>query len=64
MATGATQLRAAFPADQLDGVLRAYMAGLKVAFAIATGAVGVSVPVSLLSKWKRIHADGGVGGAV
>ena len=54
VAAGATELREVFSADDLDGILVAYMAGIKVAFAITIGAVGFSFPISLLSKWKRI----------
>ncbi len=57
IATGATQLRQAFPADQVPGILLAYMAGIKVAFAIAIGAVGAAFVVSLLSKWKKLNPE-------
>ena len=55
VATGATDLHRVFSGDELNGVLVAYMAGIKVAFAITVGAVGISVPISLLSKWGRIN---------
>ncbi len=54
VAAGATELRNIFSVDELDGILVAYMAGIKVAFAVTIGAVGISFPLSLLSKWKRI----------
>ncbi|KAF2122755.1 major facilitator superfamily transporter [Lophiotrema nucula] len=57
VATGATELRNVFPAGELDGVLTAYMAGIKVTFAVTIGAVGLSFPFSLLSKWKRINTE-------
>jgi hypothetical protein len=53
--TGATDLHRVFSGDQLSGVLIAYMAGIKVAFAIMVAAVGLSVPISLLSKWEKIN---------
>ena len=54
VAAGATELRDVFPANQLDGILVAYMAGIKVTFAITIAAAGISFLLSLLSKWKRI----------
>jgi hypothetical protein len=55
VATGATDLHRVFAEEELNGVLVAYMAGIKVAFAITIGAVGLSVPISLLSRWERIN---------
>lgn len=54
MAAGATELRDVFPADQLDGILVGYMAGIEVTFAITIAAVGFSFLLRFLSKWKRI----------
>ncbi|KAF2178420.1 MFS general substrate transporter [Zopfia rhizophila CBS 207.26] len=62
-ATGATELHQVFSGAELDGVVRAYAWGIKVAFAITIGACGVTFPVSLCSKWKNVNAkkpsDGG-----
>lgn len=55
--TGVTQIRTAFPADQVPGILMAYMAGLKVTFAIATGAIGLAFVVSIFSSWKRLNPE-------
>ena len=55
MATGATDLHKVFSGDDLSGILVAYMAGIKVAFAVTIGAVGISIPISLLSKWGKIN---------
>lgn len=55
MATGATDLHKVFSGDELSGILVAYMAGIKVAFAVTIGAVGISIPISLLSKWGKIN---------
>jgi hypothetical protein len=63
VATGATDLRRVFSGDELSGVLVAYMAGIKVAFAITIGAVGLSVPISLLSKWGKINQQTSSAGA-
>ncbi|KAL1889238.1 hypothetical protein Sste5346_008992 [Sporothrix stenoceras] len=57
IATGATELWTTFPEDVLPGVLKAYMSGLKVAFAIAIAGVGSAFAVSLFSSWKRINPE-------
>lgn len=57
IATGATQLRSVFTADEMPGIVVAYMAGIKVVFALATAGAGMAVVVSLFSSWKRIHGD-------
>ncbi|KIH92821.1 efflux pump antibiotic resistance protein [Sporothrix brasiliensis 5110] len=57
IATGATELWTTFPPDVLPGVLRAYMSGLKISFAIAIAGVGSAFVVSLASSWKRINPD-------
>ncbi|KAH7014639.1 efflux pump antibiotic resistance protein [Microdochium trichocladiopsis] len=57
IATGATQIRITFPADQVPGILQAYMAGIRVTFAIATASVGLAFVVSLFSKWQRLNPE-------
>ena len=66
LATGATMLRATFPPEQIDGILRAYMAGIKVVFALATGLVGLSFLTSLVMKWEKLRPEPpkGASGAV
>ncbi|KAK9249700.1 major facilitator superfamily domain, general substrate transporter [Lipomyces tetrasporus] len=54
--TGATELNQIFSGAELNGVLRAYAWGIKVVFAITIGACGITVPVSLFSKWTNINA--------
>lgn len=54
VATGATELRSVFSADQLPGILVAYMSGINAAFAVAIGMVGISLVASLFSKWRRL----------
>ena len=54
VATGATQLRHAFPADQIQKIIAAYMAGLRAAFALAIAGTVVGLVVSVFSKWKRL----------
>ena len=57
LGTGATQIRAVFAADEIPGILVAYMAGIKTALAIALGAVGVAFVVSLFSNFKRLNTE-------
>ncbi|KAH8711974.1 major facilitator superfamily domain-containing protein [Phaeosphaeriaceae sp. PMI808] len=55
-ATGATELRHVFSGAELDGVVRAYAWGIKVAFAITIAACGITVPVALCTKWANTNA--------
>ncbi len=57
LGTGATQIREMFPAEQVPGILVAYMAGIKTTMAIAVGAVGVAFVVSLFSNFKRMNTE-------
>jgi hypothetical protein len=54
--TGATELHQVFSGAELDGVIRAYAWGIKVTFAITIAACGITVPVSLLTKWDNVNA--------
>ncbi|GAB1313725.1 hypothetical protein MFIFM68171_03935 [Madurella fahalii] len=56
IATGATMIRIAFPADQVDGIVAAYMAGIKVALAIAIGGTGLGFLLALCGKWNRLNS--------
>ncbi len=53
--TGATQVRTAFSADQVVGVLVAWVAGLRVVWAIAAGMAGLAFLSTAMSSWKRVH---------
>ncbi|KAH8835025.1 major facilitator superfamily-domain-containing protein [Flagelloscypha sp. PMI_526] len=53
IATGAAELRTAFTAEQLPGVLEAYMSGLKIAFIIPIGAACAGLLISLLNCWGK-----------
>ena len=65
IAVGATSIRSVFAAEQIPGILGAYMAGLKAAWAMGIGLAGVTVLISLLPEWKSIKSgSGGVGGAM
>lgn len=57
VATGATQIRSAFPADQVPGIVAAYMKGVQVALALSIGGTGLALIVSLFSRWTRLHAS-------
>ena len=48
VATGATALRSAFPAEDLPGLIRAYMTGLKDTYALAIALSGMAFLASLL----------------
>jgi hypothetical protein len=65
LGTGATQIRANFLPEEIPGILVAYMAGIKVALAIAVGTVGFAFVVSLFSHFKRLNTEAlkGAGGA-
>ncbi|VUC32109.1 unnamed protein product [Clonostachys rosea] len=62
-ATGATEIRHVFPADQVPSIVIAYMEGLRVTFAIATTAVGLAFVVSFFSSWKRLKLNAAGGAA-
>ncbi|KAH0042718.1 MFS general substrate transporter, partial [Aureobasidium melanogenum] len=57
VATGATELHNTFSAEQLSGILLAYMKGIKLTFAITVAALGISFLISMTSNWKRINAE-------
>ncbi|EOD49204.1 MFS gliotoxin efflux transporter [Neofusicoccum parvum] len=65
VATGATELRSVFPEDQLAGVIRSYMAGLKDAYALDIALAGCSVLVafSMVLFDRRKVKKGMPGGA-
>jgi hypothetical protein len=54
---GAADFRGVIAPDQLDGVLRAYMQGLKGVFALATALLAASVPFVFFIKWERLRID-------
>ncbi|KAK3685144.1 major facilitator superfamily domain-containing protein [Podospora appendiculata] len=57
LATGATQIRNVFTPEDIPGVLIAYMAGIKVAFALSIGGIGFAFLVSLLSSFKKLNTE-------
>lgn len=54
IATGATELRKVFSADQVEGILVAYMAGLKITFAIAIATAGVAFLLAFTPRWESL----------
>ncbi len=52
IATGATEIRDVFAADQVPGIVIAYMDGIRIPFAIATGAAGAAFVLSCIVGWK------------
>jgi hypothetical protein len=61
--TGATQIRHAFPAEQVPAIVLAYMAGIKVTLAIAVGLTATACLISALVPRKRLNVDTVQGGA-
>ncbi|KAJ8132912.1 hypothetical protein O1611_g722 [Lasiodiplodia mahajangana] len=55
IAVGATQIRSAFAPDQVSGVVLAYLAGVKSAFAVGIGLAGTAFVLSLACPWGRLH---------
>lgn len=65
--TGATQIRHAFPADQVPVIVLAYMAGIKVTFAIVIALAGFTCVLVMFVPRKPLNVEalqGGGGGAV
>ena len=54
IATGATELRATFSAEELPGIILAYMDGLRLTFALAIALAGVTLPIALFAKWQNV----------
>ncbi|KAF2727553.1 MFS general substrate transporter [Polyplosphaeria fusca] len=55
--TGATAIRTAFSPDQVAGIVVAYMAAVKLVFAMVTGIVGFSFVIAFAEKWERISVE-------
>jgi hypothetical protein len=55
--TGATQIRHAFPAEQVPAIVLAYMAGIKVTLAIAVGLTATASLISALVPRKRLNME-------
>jgi MFS transporter, DHA2 family, glioxin efflux transporter len=57
VATGATQIRTMFDADQVTGIVFAYMAGVKVTFALVVALTGITCLLGVFAPWKRINVE-------
>ncbi|KAB5545755.1 major facilitator superfamily transporter [Coniochaeta sp. 2T2.1] len=55
--TGATDIRRVFPESDIPGILIAYMAGIKLAFAITIALCGTAFLISFLMPWKKLNPD-------
>ena len=58
VATGATELRNVFSPEQIPGVVRAYMDGLKLTFVLAVALVGATLPIAAFAKWRNVKPKG------
>jgi len=56
ISTGASALREVFSPDVLPGILRAYMDGLKGAYALAIASLGVATLVSVAMEWRTFES--------
>ncbi|KAK8048088.1 hypothetical protein PG996_016152 [Apiospora saccharicola] len=56
LGTGASNLRQVF-GENIGQVLIGYMAGLRVSFAVATGAIGLATLASLCLRRERLDVD-------
>jgi MFS transporter, DHA2 family, glioxin efflux transporter len=58
IATGATEIRNAFPAEEIGGILTAYMAGVKMTFVLVIAGAGAAFFTSFGSRdsggWKSV----------
>ncbi|KAK5452145.1 hypothetical protein LTS15_007209 [Exophiala xenobiotica] len=57
IATGATDLRKVFDADQIPGILAAYIEGLRVPFALCIACCCIDFLVSFAPKWGRVRGS-------
>lgn len=57
VATGAGQLRNVFTAEELPGILAAYLDGLRTVFALACTIVGAAFLLGLFLPWKRLDLE-------
>lgn len=64
VATGATQLRHVFSAEEIPGILTAYMEGLKLTFALCIALAGITVPIAVCAKWRNVKPSTGAAVAV
>ncbi|KAK0707081.1 major facilitator superfamily domain-containing protein [Lasiosphaeria miniovina] len=64
LVTGVSEIRSVFPAEQIPGILQAYMDGLRIPFAIATATAGAACVIACIllaipaSKGKKAFGSG------
>ena len=63
LGTGASDLRNVFSPEVLPGILVAYMAGLRDAYAIAIAMAGMAFIISFFTGWKSLKGKVQAGGA-
>ncbi|KAF2802191.1 MFS general substrate transporter [Mytilinidion resinicola] len=57
LGTGATEIRKVFSAQEIDGIVDAYIAGLRVVWGLMVGFAGSAFVVGLMSHWRRLYQD-------
>ncbi|KAF4469466.1 major facilitator superfamily transporter [Fusarium albosuccineum] len=62
--TGATEIRDVFSSSEVAGIVASYMAGIKVAIAIAAAGGGVGLLFSLCNERRRLGKGPNTGGAM
>lgn len=63
VSTGATELRRVFPADQVPGILVAYMRGLRISFAISLASTGEAfIIITVFQRYNRLSTAAIAGG--
>ncbi|KAI8717511.1 MFS domain-containing protein [Fusarium sp. LHS14.1] len=60
--TGATAIRDSFSAEEQPIVIDGYMHGLKVTFAMAIAATGLTTIIALATRWKKLNPENIQGG--
>jgi MFS transporter, DHA2 family, glioxin efflux transporter len=64
LATGAAELRKVFNAEEFDGIVIAYLAGLKSAFAVSIATAGLCFLVAFAPRWESLKGRVKLSGAV
>lgn len=64
IATGATEIRTAFPADQVPAIVVAYMAGIKVKFALVVALIGFTCVLAVFVPRKKLNPEARQGGSL
>jgi hypothetical protein len=61
LSIGATELRSTFSPEEMVGILKAYMEGLRVAYGIAIAAAGIATCFAAGNKWRNLKGANAVG---